>query len=440
MRRQIIVSISLVVLLLASGASLMSYLVRTKPRPPEMEAGNHLLTVRAVKVEPRTTTEPIVGYGTARADRYAWIAAQVAGEVVMLDNDLRSGAEVSTGQVLVSIDPRDYQAALDRARSQVAAAEAALKQIDVEENNLAELVAIAQQEFGVAERELGRVRDLLEQGSSNPREADQARLEFERVRRALRTIENQQALLPQRRVQQEAMCDLYRAEVALAEVNLQRCSIVAPFAGRLDTVNVELGESVGAGTRLLSIVDPVHIEVPIELGVSRRGRVRVGAPARLNLESRADAFWAGQLVRIAPSANELSRTFSLFVEVDNAQQAEPLMPGMFVRACIDGPTLKGVLIVPRGSIQDDRVYVCRDGKAYQRPVHIERQLLNQAVVSGLEPGDVVITSNLDALYDGAPVAVLINEGWAEPRATERPALADAPKTLDPAVRAPVKTP
>ena len=174
-------------------------------------------------------------------------------------------------------------------------------------------------------------------------------------------------------------------------------------------MRVEVGERVAPGQQLLSIVDLSRIEVPIELPVSLRARVQAGAPARLSLESGPDVVWSGRVARISPSADELTRAFSLFVEVDNAGRAVPLVPGMFVRARIDGQMLQDVLIVPRGSIQDGRVFVCRDGRARPQDVRAQRQLLDRTVVSGLEPGTVVITSNLDVLYDGAPVEVLLDE-------------------------------
>ena len=414
MRRQIILSLVLIAVLLTGGAGTMVLLINTKPKPPEADTVRLPLTVRAIKLEPCTTVEPIVGYGTAHADRRAWVAAQVAGEVVELADDLRSGSAVHARQALVRIDEREYRAALDRTSSQLAANDAVLQQLAVEQHNLEQLVKIAEEELAVSERELNRIRNLLEQGNSNQREADLARLQFQQSRRAQQTLLNQQALLPQRRVQQQAVCELHRAEVAMARLHLERCTIVAPFSGRLEVVNVELGEQVAPGGRLLSIVDPDRIDVSIELPISLRGRVCVDRPARLSLESRQDAFWTGRVARIAPSANELTRTFALFVEVDNSKQSEPLIPGMFVHARIDGPLLHDALIVPRGCIQDNRVFVCRDNQAFQKTVRVERHLFDRTVISGLSPGEIIITSNLDVLYDGAPVRVLFDEPQPSP--------------------------
>ncbi len=405
MRRQLVVSLILIVVLLGVGIGVSELLIWKRPQAPAREPEQRALVVQAVRLELRTVTEQIVGYGTARADRYGWISTQVAGEVVELAEGLKVGAEVAEGQLLVHIDEREYREQLRRAESLLAADEAQLAALDVEEQNLERLIEIATSELEIARREYDRVRGLLEQDAAGRRELDLARAAYEMTRRVLQTYENAKALLPQRRAQQEATCELRRAEVALAKLNVERCSIVAPFGGQVEALQVELGEQAAPGNRLLALIDPRLIEVPIELPVSVRPRVRVGAAVTLAVDSVRGHVWTGQIKRIAPTASEATRTFELFAEVNNAEQERQLMPGFFVRAVIEGPTLKDVLLVPRGAVQQERVYVYRDGKAYRRKVHVQRHLLDQSVVTGVAPGEVIITSNLDALCDGAPVRV-----------------------------------
>ena len=409
MRRQVIISLVLIAGLLGAGAWFAGLLVRTAPRPPTSDAEQTGLLVRGLTLEPRTVIEPIVGYGTARADRYAWITAQVSGELVELDPDLRVGASVQAGQLLIRIDEREYQRQLDRARSLLAADEAQLELLVVEEQNLDRLIEIATTELEIGQREYERVLGLFEAGQAPRRELDVARQGYEGARRALQKLENDKALLPPRRAAQLATRDLHLAEVGLAELSVERCRVAAPFRGRLETVEVEIGERVNVGARLFALLDPDLIELPIELPVSLRDRVAPGAAARLKLESSREVEWGGEVARIAPSADQVTRTFSLFVEVDNTEQEHPLMPGLFIRARIDGPTWHDVLVIPRGVVQQEYVYVCDDGLARRRAIGIDRHLLDQTVVSGLASGEIVITSNLDALYDGMPVRIQPDE-------------------------------
>ncbi|MBU0616599.1 MAG: efflux RND transporter periplasmic adaptor subunit [Planctomycetes bacterium] len=405
MQRQIIISLLLVVVLLAGGAGVAALLVRTAPQPPTNPTERAALLVVGLELKPRTVIEPIVGYGTAHADRQAWIAAQVSGELVELSPKLHVGEPVEDGEQLIRIDDREYQRQLERARSLLAADEAQLERLVVEEDNVDRLIGIATTELEIAQREHERVLGLFEAQQAPRRELDQARQGFEQARRELQMLENQKALYPQQRAVLLANRDLHRADAGLAELDLERCHIRAPFRGRLEAVEVEIGERVNVGTRLFALLDPDLIEVPIELPVSLRDRVASGAKCELKLESNPNVAWSGQVARIAPSAAQATRTFSLFVEVDNTRQEPPLMPGLFVRARIDGPTWRDVLVIPRGIIQQEHVFLYNDGLARRRAVKVDRHLFDQALVSGLKVGEVVITSNLDALYDGAPVRI-----------------------------------
>jgi multidrug efflux pump subunit AcrA (membrane-fusion protein) len=174
------------------------------------------------------------------------------------------------------------------------------------------------------------------------------------------------------------------------------------------------------------MLDPTLIEIPVELPVSLRDRVMLGAACELSLESKNPTCWSGRIKRIAPSANQLTRTFELYVEVrQNRDEAFPLLPGYFLRAEITGKTLENVLLVPRGAIQEDAVFVYEDGHAVPRSVKVERHLNDDSVVTGLDAGAIVITSNLDVLYDGAPVRLEGSENTAD-----KPAAADADVPAD----------
>ncbi|UCD29942.1 MAG: efflux RND transporter periplasmic adaptor subunit [Planctomycetota bacterium] len=403
MQRKIIVSIILIGSFLTLGAGLATLLVVTKPQPHKVEQNHAPLLVSAVTVNPQTIIEPIVGYATARADRYARLSAQVAGEIVEIVNNLKIGDKVKKGQPLIHIDTKEYEHILARAKSTLEAIKAQKAQLDVEEQNLNRLISIAKNEMAIAEREYERVKNLHSRDMAPRREYDLAHLAFERTRRELQSLENSKALLPEKRAQLAANIINSQAEVKLAQLNLNRCTIAAPFNGKVNNLHVEVGEHVSMGRELLTILDPGIIEVPIELPASVRPRVKVGTKCMLTVDSIEGATWTGYVKRIGPSASESTRTFELFVEVDNTKQTHELIPGYFVRATIEGPTLENVMIVPRGSIQQNHVFVHQEGKAYSRNIIVKRNLRERSIVAGLDQGSVIITSNLDALYEGAPV-------------------------------------
>lgn len=403
MPRKLIISLILVVAFLGTGTGIAWYLVQSQPPPATSDAPRRPLLVNTQVIRTQTVTETLVGFGTARADRYARLSAQVAGEVVAIPDALRSGAPVKKGQVLIRIDDREYQRILNRAESQREANRAQLVQIDVEEKNIDRLLETVGRELASAEWDHTEVARLFKLGNAPQREFEQSRLALERTRRVRQQIQNRKDLVPSRRLQLDAALKNSQAEVELARLNVERSTIRAPFDGRVDQLLVEIGERVQPGIFLISLLDPDLIEVAIELPVSIRSRVKVGAACTMSLESQPKVCWQGQVNRISPRASETTRSFKVYIDLDNRDQAPRLMPGYFVRARIDGPTLENVILIPRGTIQQDHVFIYNDGRAHQRDIRIERFLEDQGVVTGLSPGDLVITSNLDALFEGVPV-------------------------------------
>jgi len=406
MNRQIVLSLILIAALLLGSVGMALVLIAHKPVPPRVEVHEPVLLVQTVEVRPTTIVEPIIGFGTARADRYAHLAAQVTGEIVELPDELKPGVEVQQDQILLRIDPRQYERQRERASGALAATQAQLATLKVESVNIDELIELATNEYQIAEREYQRVKDLFDRDLAPKREHDIAMLAQQGRRRTLQGLQNQKALIPTRQNELEALLRNRQAELALAELDVERCTVTAPFAGRVEQVLVDQGDWVAMGTPLVALLDPGLIEVPIKLPVSIRPRVRIGARCQLSVDSMPEIIWDGRVERIAPSASETLRTFALYVEVDNKGKTQQLVPGFFVQARIDGPKLENVMIVPRGVVQHGRVFVCDDGLAMPRDVRIERHLRDQTIVTGLKPGDLVITSNLDVLHEALPVSPL----------------------------------
>jgi len=415
MRRRFLISILLIATLLGAGALGFWMLVHFAPPPPTRSVERPMLIVRGVRVEPQDAVERLAGFGTARAKRAARVAAEVGGRVVERSDELEVGNTVLAGTVLVRIDERDYRQQLARAQAQLQVAEAQLAQVRQQLENVQRLIEIARSELEIAEREYKRVQDLFERSRATRRELDLARADLERARRTVQNLENEKTLLPARIRAAEATRALRQADLEQARLNLERCTVRAPFDGRITQVSVERGETVAPGQVLFGILDPRRIEVAVELPVSLRDRVRAGADCTLRLENSPLHVWTGRVARIDPQADAQTRTFSLYVEWNaDGDVPNPLLPGMFVQAIVTGPTLPGVIVVPRDALVNDAVFVFSEGLARRRAVRVERRLRDRCVVSGLRPGEVVITSNLDALYDGMPVRVVF-EGPAATR-------------------------
>lgn len=405
MARKVVVSLILICGFLAIGSLGAWYLVENKQTAEKVERVEKPLAVHGTTAELRTIPEPMVGFGTARADVEATLSAEVGGEVVEIADTFKAGAPVTKGLLLVRIDEADYREQLRKAENLLAADDATLDRLNIEEENLKSLISIATAELAIAEREYHRLSGLHEQGAAASREFDLAESQWNAARRGLQTLERELATIAPTRASTKATKSAHEADVELAKLALQRTRIEAPFDGEIVSVHCERGETMMPGQAVVRLLDPRVIEIPLRLPAAKRPRISEGARAVMSLDSAPETAWTGRVVRISPEADQMTRTFELYVEVNNNEQAEPLRPGSFLRAQLEGNPLRDILAIPRGAIRDDRVYVAVDGRAAVRRVTVERTLLDDAIVRGVSPGDVVITSNLDALYDGAPVSV-----------------------------------
>jgi len=402
--RRIAVSIVLVVSVLAVGLAIGAWLVSTKPLPARRAVVSRPPLVEVLPLAAQDVQQVFVGYGSARADRQATLAAEVAGEIVEIAQGVNDGSPVEQGQPLIRIDDREYLQQLARAQGGLAELDAQLAQLEVEKENLQRLVAIAQLEVEVNSDERTRLSGLFEKGEASKTEYNFARRTYDRSRRDLEGLNNQLALIDPRRTFLQASRAARAADTELARLYVERCRIAAPFSGQISELMVEIGDRVMPGSRLAGITCLEKIEVPVELPISVRPLVVTGAPCTLEVESNPSLRWAGAVSRLAPVADERSRTFAAYVEVDNRQQETPLIPGFFLTARVHGPLLRKVLAIPRGAIDNGRVFTANNNQAHGRRVRVDTVIGETAVVTGeLAEGDRLILTNLDVLFDGAPI-------------------------------------
>jgi RND family efflux transporter MFP subunit len=123
----------------------------------------------------------------------------------------------------------------------------------------------------------------------------------------------------------------------------------------------------------------------------------------------AEHVWSGRVTRMEAQVDASSRMVHVIVEVPRPYRRDggrpPLLPGAFVDVSIEGSTMKNVVPVPRHAVRtDDSVWVVEDGRLRIRPVEVTRADRDKAyVTSGLQPGDLVVVSALDAVTDGMKV-------------------------------------
>jgi HlyD family secretion protein len=196
--------------------------------------------------------------------------------------------------------------------------------------------------------------------------------------------------------------DQARASLALAELQLQEATIVAPFAGTVAAVAAKENEQVGPGAPMITLIDPSSFSVEVRIDEVDIGQVEVGQEARITLDSFPDRELQGRVDFISPVASVDLGAVSYAVTISFNPTDVPLRSGMTANMTIITQQKHDVLLVPNRALSFDRetggLYVEKLLNDNVVRADVEIGLQDDSfgeVLSGLEKGDEVVISGSD---------------------------------------------
>lgn len=384
----VVLRLVLCLLILAVGVGGFIALKKMKKSPPARPVTEPALPVEVMTARPQDFPVTIHGYGDVKARRRVTLSAEVSGRIVRKDAHLLPGFVVHEGDVLFTIDEKDYRLNLDTAQSRL---------------------AILTRDLAIARAELKRVGILHRKNRVGSLSS------VEKAEAAVNAIRNQ--IVQVRKSRDQAM------------VQLSRCVLRAPFTGRVSQVEVEVDEYVTPGKKMITLVDDSILEVLVPLDsreAARWLRLRSDGQRREgNWFARpepvqCDLTWSednslratGTVDRII-SFDSRTRMVQVAVTLDrNEKAAVPLVDGMFSRVSIPGRVLQQVYVVPREAVSfTGMVYVVVEDRLHSRKVEVVREEESLAVISkGLAPGDAVITTRLEEPLENSLVRIVGKQG------------------------------
>lgn len=335
-----------------------------KPAPPPVPVTTAAAEARDVPLEIRT-------FGLTEAHASVSLRSQISGRLVKVH--FREGQDVKEGDLLFSVDPRP--------------AEAALKQAEA-------VLARDRAQHADAQRESDRQKDLLDKGLAAQAEADRARTAAEALAAAVRADE---------------------AAIEGARIQLDYCSIRAPFAGRTGELLVDEGNLVRANEEVLATLHqyrPAEVAFTVPQPESGRVLASVGGPplrVRVTIPGEADRPETGELFFVDNAVD--TDTGALRCKGRLSNEAGRLWPGLYVRVALELGVEKGAIVVPAQAVQAGQkgahVYVVKDDRTVDlRPVTLRREHEGSAVLGGeVKAGEVVVTDGQFRLSPGARVDV-----------------------------------
>ncbi len=308
-----------------------------------------VLRVSAVRIEPTPLAEMITATGTLLADEGVELQAETNGKVAAIR--FTEGTRVRKGELLVKLNDADLLATHARAQHR--------KQLAM-----------------LRER---RLAQLVKQGVARQEEYDTALNELH---------------------VQDAEIELVLAQIAKTEIR-------APFDGVVGLRYVSEGAFVNAATRIATLQRLDRLKIDFSVAEKYAARVRVGSPIEFSVAGGRQRF-RGDIYAIDPRIDTATRTVLIRAICPNPEAR--LLPGAFANVAITLAELPGALLVPAVAVvpglEEKNVFVVRDGKAERRAVEVGTRMSGTVhIVSGLAPGDLVITSGLQQMREGQRVTV-----------------------------------
>ncbi|QOZ78741.1 HlyD family secretion protein [Bradyrhizobium sp. CCBAU 53351] len=271
------------------------------------------------------------------------------GEVLVADNE-----PVKAGQLLARIDDRDFRAALDQAHADVAAAKAAVRnlnaQIELQEpviQQQAALVEASEAGLKFAREEQARYDGLMKSGSGTIQRAQQtdaalreksAQLAGERS--ALIAANKRIEVLATERAKAAAQLDRARAVEQQAALNLSYTQITAPVEGTVGARSLRVGQFVQAGTQLMAVVPLDAVYVIANFKETQLTHVRNGQPVELTIDGFHDIRLRGRVDSLSPASG---LEFALLPPDNATGNFTKIVQRVPVKIVLDDHDLKGLL-------------------------------------------------------------------------------------------------
>ena len=363
------------------GAFALSYLLwrlgQVQPDPveeaPAPDVIVEILTPKDFQIQ-------ISSNGTTTPLTQTVLTAEVGGEVIYRSKKFSEGSSVIQGEILAKIDDTDLQLQYKNALLQLANAEV--------------------------------------QYSLQLAEAEVAKEAWEKIGDG---VASDLTLKKPQLKQAEALLEVAKAQVSSAEKKLNKTEIVAPYAGRIQSVNIDLGTTIIPGQPVGALYTSSEIEVTLAVKDNDLQFLSIPMDGR-KLDSSEQALvkiksfykgknqnWIGRLERVDGVIDPVTRMINLIAVFKNdfIETDKPNLPiGLFVEAQIDGIILKDIFSIPVNAIsENNEVYIVNnDSELVSRKLSILKKYSDFVIVKdGLKAGERIVISKLSTASNGIKV-------------------------------------
>lgn len=377
------------------------------PTVAQSQNGSQPVTVKLEPLQASTLINSSQFVGTLEAKERVILRPETEGRVSEIL--VESGEQVEVGTPIIQLSPERSQAELNRAQADVAAARSAVQTARSELAARQADVRNAQAEVNLQTEEYQRTQFLVKEGAQAQQQLDRAERDREAALSQLQAARKQVEAAKSRLEEAKANLQQTQAQVDVIQEDLQDTRIASPIKGTIGDIRVELGEYLQAGDEITAISQNDVLELNLRIPIEQADRLKKGLPVELITPNGNQPLLTGRINFIAPQVDAGAQ--SVLAKAVFSNPNGQFKDDQLVRAKVIWEKQTGVLI-PTTAVSrlggQTFAFVAQEQQnqliAKQKPVQLgEIQGNSYQVISGLKPGETLITSGIINLSDGAPI-------------------------------------
>jgi RND family efflux transporter MFP subunit len=418
--RATVLHLATCVVLLIIGVCGLAAFTALKEAPAEVSYQEPTLRVQAITAKPEDVQVHIVGYGEVKPLDVVSISPEISGIIFDVHPRLEPGEVIAKGDILFKVDPRNYAAACKQASAKVEQCENAISRLRIEHAADIERLKNLTRSRTLAQLQLERMQELFEEhGVAAQSQVESAEQALNSIADLVIQLARAVKLYPIQIKNENDNLSSAQAELQIAEANLERCVVRAPFDARVKDTSVEADQYVAPGVEVMTLANDSILEIHAPLD-SRDAQKWLrfasdDSPQRTTwfngleqvpctigwTEAPENHTWEGRLHRVVKFDRQTrTLTVAIRIEADSAlpdnPQGLPLVEGMFCTVEIPGKILTPVFQLPTWAVSfENTVFIARNNRLKTIPVRVSRKEGERTLIAnGLEEGDIVITTRL----------------------------------------------
>ncbi|MDR2344658.1 MAG: HlyD family efflux transporter periplasmic adaptor subunit [Planctomycetaceae bacterium] len=414
-----------------------------KPVTRSVDTGNQINTVEVVSIEKHTSGISFKVDGEVTPFRVIDIVTEIQGRVVYKSEKCRLGHSVRKDEILLRVDPTDYQLEVNQLKEAVKQAAVNITENKVLMDNTKKELEIAKQQLELKKRDYDRFETLVKTTTATYADLDSSLSTLLNAKDSIQKLENQIRIYETQSDKLEIALQKEKINLQTAELNLERTNIKSPIDGVITSDSFEVNTYIQRGTSVAKILDPEQFEIQCSLYMKQiqwiwLSRTKSGlsdgyvfAPTDVTILYEIDGekwIWDGVLQTLdGGGVDALTRMIPCRVKVNNPKlvrlldkntisirKPPTLFFGMYVSIIVHSkPDVELYRIPEKALLPGNKIWTATGGILHKHNIRVATTtpegILFYADSKSIDDNDLVVVSPLATPVEGSNVKIIQTE-------------------------------